>query len=66
VTADGRGEAAITHTRWLWLPADDGSVTVADPVDIPLDIQLDRAVDIPAADAPFAGATRRLRAVSTG
>jgi hypothetical protein len=31
VVADGRGEAVMTRTRWLWLPAEDGSVTVADP-----------------------------------
>jgi hypothetical protein len=36
VTADGRGEAALTRTRWLWLPAEDGGVAVADPVDIPV------------------------------
>ena len=36
VVADGRGEAAMTRTRWLWLPAEDGRVAVADPVDIPL------------------------------
>ena len=35
VVADGRGEAAMTRTRWLWLPAEDGSVTRADPADIP-------------------------------
>jgi hypothetical protein len=35
VMADGRGEAAMTRTRWLWLPAEDGAVTVADPADIP-------------------------------
>jgi hypothetical protein len=35
VTADGRGEAVLTRTRWLWLPAEDGGVTLADPVDIP-------------------------------
>jgi hypothetical protein len=35
VTVDGRGEAAIPVARWLWLPAEDGSVTVADPPDIP-------------------------------
>lgn len=33
--ANGRGEAAMTRTRWLWLPAEDGSVAVADPADIP-------------------------------
>src|SRR6266851_19337 len=66
VTADGRGEAAMTRTRWLWLPAEDGSVTVADPVDIPLDLQLDSAADISAAGMPFARARRGLRAVNTG
>ena len=35
VMADGRGEAAMPVTRWLWLPAEDGSITVANPVDIP-------------------------------
>jgi hypothetical protein len=54
VMADGRGEAAMTRTRWLWLPAEDGSVTVADPA------------DIPAADLPFEGGARRLRVVSAG
>jgi hypothetical protein len=36
VVADGRGEAALARRRWLWLPAEDGTVTVADPADIPL------------------------------
>jgi hypothetical protein len=36
VTADGRGEAAVPRTRWLWLPAEDGRVTVAEPADIPV------------------------------
>jgi hypothetical protein len=36
VTADGRGEAAVTRTRWLWLPGEDGSVTAADPPGIPV------------------------------
>ena len=31
VAADGRGEAAMTRTRWLWLPGEDGGVAVADP-----------------------------------
>ena len=31
VVADGRGEAAMTRTRWLWLPGEDGGVAVADP-----------------------------------
>jgi len=36
VLADGRGEAAVPRTRWLWLPAEDGRVTVAEPADIPV------------------------------
>ena len=52
VTADGRGEAALARTRWLWLPAEDGGVAVADPV------------DIPQTDVPFPAAG--LRAVSAG
>jgi len=36
VTADGRGEAAVTRTRWLWLPAEDGSVSAAELHDIPV------------------------------
>ena len=51
VLADGRGEAAMTRTRWLWLPAEDGSVAAADPADVPI------------ADIPAAGAGRALRAV---
>jgi hypothetical protein len=35
VTADGRGEAAMTRTRWLWLPGEDGGVALADPRDFP-------------------------------
>jgi hypothetical protein len=35
VIADGRGEAALARTRWLWLPAEDGTVAVADPTEIP-------------------------------
>ena len=38
VMADGRGEAAMTRTRWLWLPGEDGGVAVADPADLPFDI----------------------------
>ena len=48
VLADGRGEAAVPRTRWLWLPAEDGRVAVAESADIPVR-------DIPAA--------RRLQAV---
>jgi hypothetical protein len=54
VTADGRGEAALTRTRWLWLPAEDGGVAVADPV------------DIPGTDAPLPRPAAGLRAVSAG
>jgi hypothetical protein len=53
VTADGRGEAAMARTRWLWLPAEDGRVTMAGPADIPVP-------DIPTAGFP---ATRHLRVV---
>jgi hypothetical protein len=35
VVADGRGAAAMTRTSWLWLPAEDGSVAVAAPLDPP-------------------------------
>ena len=56
VMADGRGEAAVARTRWLWLPAEDGRVTVAEPADIPVS-------DLPPADIP---AVRRLQMVSTG
>ena len=51
VLADGRGEAAVPRTRWLWLPAEDGRVTVAEPADVPVP-------DIPAA--------RHLQAVGAG
>jgi hypothetical protein len=54
VTADGRGEAAIPVTRWLWLPAEDGSVTVANPLDIPETAR------------SSAGSARGLRAISGG
>src|SRR5216684_2754270 len=59
VTADGRGEAAMTRTRWLWLPAEDGSVAVADPANVPFDLP----AELPA-DLPFTGAAPVLRAVS--
>jgi hypothetical protein len=58
VMADGRGEAAMTRTRWLWLPAGDGSVTVADPADLPADLPF----DIPVADLPVTGTVPALRA----
>src|ERR1700749_4735884 len=38
VAADGRGEAAMARTRWLWLPGEDGGVAMADPADLPFDI----------------------------
>jgi hypothetical protein len=43
VVADGRGEAALTRTRWLWLPGEDGGVAVADPGDLPFDVRQDPA-----------------------
>jgi hypothetical protein len=59
VVADGRGEAALTRSRWLWLPAEDGGVAVADPADIPAGLPF----DLPA-DLPFTGTVPALRAVS--
>jgi hypothetical protein len=61
VVAYGRGEAAMTRTRWLWLPAEDGSII---PADVPM-------ADIPVADVPlaagqFAGTAHRLQVVSAG
>jgi hypothetical protein len=47
VMADGRGEAAVARTRWLWLPAEDGRVAVAEPADIPVS-------DTPVSDIPAA------------
>jgi len=35
VTADGRGEAAMTRASWLWLPAEDGGVATVGPPDLP-------------------------------
>jgi hypothetical protein len=40
VTANGRGEAAMARTRWLWLPGEDGGVALADPRDFPADLPL--------------------------
>ena len=48
VRADGRGEAAMMRTRWLWLPAEDGTVTVADPLDLSADFPLDLQAGRPA------------------
>jgi hypothetical protein len=49
VMADGRGQAAVARTRWLWLPAEDGGVTVAEP-----------PADVP---VPEPGLTRQLQVV---
>ena len=57
VMADGRGEAAVARTRWLWLPSQDGRVAAASPADIPVsDIPISDipATDIPAMDIPAA------------
>jgi hypothetical protein len=54
VMMEGRGEAAMARARWLWLPAQDGTITPVDPV------------DIPAADTPAARARCGLQAVSAG
>jgi hypothetical protein len=59
VVADGRGEAAMTRTRWLWLPGEDGGVTVADPADIP-------AADWPVPGIPAADTAGRLSVVRAG
>ena len=48
VVADGRGEAAMTRTHWLWLPGEDGSVAVADPADLPFDVLQDPPEAAPA------------------
>src|SRR6266704_6803497 len=55
VVADGRGEAALTRARWLWLPGEDGGVAVADPRDVPFDLPAEFPADLPAefpADLP--------------
>jgi hypothetical protein len=52
VTADGRGEAAMARTRWLWLPGEDGGVALADPLDLP------RGLDEPAGPNGVAVALR--------
>jgi hypothetical protein len=62
VTADGRGQAVMTRTRWLWLPAEDGTVTVADPAGLPADFPL----GVSAADVPSAGISRLARTGSAG
>jgi len=47
VTADGRGEAAMTRTRWLWLPGEDGGVALADPRDFPSGLPLAARAGLP-------------------
>jgi hypothetical protein len=47
VTADGRGEAAMARTRWLWLPGEDGGVALADPRDVPADLPPGVPADLP-------------------
>jgi hypothetical protein len=71
VMAEGRGEAAMMRTRWLWLPADDGTVAPIPDIPIP-DIPIpDISVpnipipDIPVPDIPV-GSGPALRAVSSG
>ena len=70
VVADGRGEAAMTRTRWLWLPAEDGGIAVADPLDLPADLPFDipavGSADLPSASLPFARTAPALRAVNAG
>jgi hypothetical protein len=38
-------------TRWLWLPAEDGSITVAKPVEIPVKASAGSARGLRAASA---------------
>jgi hypothetical protein len=65
VTADGRGEAAMTRTRWLWLPGDDGGVALADPRDFPAGLPLSVPANLPfSVPADRDGAAPALRAVS--
>jgi hypothetical protein len=65
VMADGRGDAALARTQWLWLPAEDGGVALADPRDfpagLPLDLPAGLPLDLPAGHLP--GAAPALRAV---
>ena len=64
----------MTRTRWLWLPAEDGGIAAADPLDLPADIPFDIPFDIPAvgpadlssASLPFARTAPALRAVNAG
>jgi hypothetical protein len=73
VTANGRGEAAMARTRWLWLPGEDGGVALADPRDFPADLPpgvprgqalAGRTGLPPGVPADLDGAVPALRAVS--
>jgi len=73
VVADGRGEAAMTRTRWLWLPGEDGGVARADPRDFPANLPpgvprgpalAGRTGLPPGVPADLDGAVPALRAVS--
>lgn len=56
VAADGRGEAAVARTRWLWLPAEDGGVAAVDPADLPFGVPADLPEERPGTGA---GSARR-------
>jgi hypothetical protein len=62
VTAHGRGQAATARTRWLWLPAADGTVTAAGPADLPADFP----PELPAADLPSAAMSGLAQTASAG
>jgi hypothetical protein len=64
VVTDGRGEAAMMRTRWLWLPGEDGGVAVVDPRDLPFDVPAGSPAGFPAAGR--SGTAPVLRAVSAG
>jgi len=56
------GVHLLTRTRWLWLPAEDGTITAADPAGLPAEFPL----ELPAADMPSAGITRLTQTASAG
>ena len=62
VTAEGRGQAAAARTRRLWLPAEDGTVTVADPPGWPAAFP----PQLPAADIPSVAISRLTQTASAG
>jgi len=61
VMADGRGEASVARTRWLWLPGEDGRVTAAEPLDLPAGLPAG-----PYRPAELSAERPGLRAVSAG